>query len=314
MGTRISVVVPVYNEEKNIPVLYEELISVLTTVNEDYEILFIDDGSSDSTFGELSKLNFQNPRVKIIKFRKNLGKSTALNAAFRHAKGDIIVTMDGDLQDNPKDIPLFIAKIHEGFDLVSGWKNPRLDPFTKRAPSLIYNALVRLVTGIDLHDFNCGFKAYKKNVAENLRLYGEMHRYIPALAAWNGYSIAEIIINHRPRQFGTSKFHKSRIIKGLMDLITIQFLTKYASRPLHVFGVVGLTSVVLGMTTGMYLLFLKFFRGESIGERPLLVLSSLLILAGLQFICWGLIGEMIAYREIREENPDRYIESVLGGD
>ena len=313
MDTHISVVIPVYNEEKNVGILCEELISVLTTVNEDYEIFFIDDGSTDSTYRELSKLNSQNHRVKIIKFRKNFGKSTALNVAFQQVKGDIVITMDGDLQDAPPDIPLFIAKIHEGFDLVSGWKNPRSDPFTKRGPSLIFNAFTRLLTGIDLHDFNCGFKAYKKNVVKNLRLYGEMHRYIPALAAWNGYSIAEIIINHRPRQFGTSKYHKSRIIKGLMDLITIKFLTNYASRPLHVFGVAGLTSVVLGVAIGTYLLFLKFFQGESIGERPLLLLSFLLILAGFQFICWGLLGEMIAYQEMREENPDRYIESILDG-
>jgi glycosyltransferase involved in cell wall biosynthesis len=311
METYISVIIPVYNEEGNIRLLYNELYPVLTAINQEYEILFIDDGSSDTTFRELSALVSLNHRVKILKFRKNFGKSAALNAAFHYATGGIVITMDGDLQDDSQEIPRFIAKINEGFDLVSGWRSPRNDPWGKRVPSQIFNTLTRLITRVDLHDVNCGFKAYKKEVVKNLRLYGEMHRYIPALVAWNGYTITEIIIRHRRRQSGKSKYRISRIIKGLMDLIAVKFLTNYASRPLHVFGAAGIASLFAGTAIGIYLLFLKFLRDEAIGERPLLLLASLLIFVGFQFVSLGLLGEMMAYRQMSEENPDRYIESVL---
>lgn len=310
----LSIIIPFYNEEKNIGPLYRELSAVLETSGFEYEIFFVDDGSTDSTFQELLKLRQENVRISIIKFRKNFGKSAVLNTAFYHAKGEFLITLDGDLQDDPKEIPRFIAKIVEGFDLVSGWKYPRKDPITKTIPSLIFNRLTCFITGVHLHDFNCGFKAYRSKVVKNIHLYGEMHRYIPVLAAWDGYTVTEIEINHRPRRFGVSKYHASRIMKGLFDLVTIKFLTKYASRPLHFFGIIGSVSVIIGTLIGIYLVFLKIFENASIGERPLLLLSVLLILVGFQFISLGLIGEMIVFRETREENPDRYIETIVYND
>ena len=254
----------------------------------------------------------QDSQIKIIKFRKNFGKSTALDVAFHYAKGKIIITMDGDLQDDPDEIPRFLTRIEEGFDLVSGWKYPRYDPFTKTIPSKIFNKITCLFTGLDLHDFNCGFKAYKRIVIKNVRLYGEMHRYIPALASWKGFKITEMKIRHHSRKSGKSKYGFSRLIKGLLDLITVKFLTNYASRPLHVFGFAGFVSLFAGLITGIYLVLQKYTENIQIGERPLLLLSILLTIIGLQFISMGLIGEMLTFREMQEQNPDQYIEMFVG--
>jgi glycosyltransferase involved in cell wall biosynthesis len=305
-------IIPVYNEEKNIEPLYRKLSVVLETNGYDYEIIFIDDGSTDSTFRELSKLRAENARIVIIKFRKNFGKATALDTAFHYAKGELLITMDGDLQDDPTEIPRFVAKIGEGFDLVSGWKYPRQDPITKILPSWFFNNLTSFITGVNLHDFNCGFKAYRKDVVKNLHLYGEMHRYIPALISWRGYKISEIQIQHHPRSSGRSKYGFSRLISGVLDLITVKFLTEYSSRPLHVFGLPGLLSFFIGFCISVYLVMEKYFYNVLIGERPLLLLSVLLILLGLQFISLGLIGEMITFRTIREQPADSYIEKILG--
>jgi glycosyltransferase involved in cell wall biosynthesis len=310
----LSVVIPLNNEEGSIGTLYQKLSGQLQQIQRRYELILVDDGSTDSTFEKISLLQLQDPSIKIIKFRKNFGKSTALNVAFRHAKGQIIITMDGDLQDDPDEIPKFIAKIEEGFDLVSGWKYPRCDPVTKKIPSLFFNVLTCILTGVNLHDFNCGFKAYRKMVVKNLQLYGEMHRYIPALAAWNGFKIAEIRIKHHPRRSGKSKFGVSRLIKGLLDLITVKFITDYSSRPLHIFGLPGFVSLFVGIIIGIYLVLQKYTENILIGERPLLLLSVLLIMIGLQFISLGLIGEMLTFREMREQNPDLYIETFLGED
>jgi glycosyltransferase involved in cell wall biosynthesis len=307
----LSVIIPVNNEEGNIVPLYQKLHGQLEQMRKSYEIIIVDDGSTDSTFEKISLLHDQDPRVKIIKFRKNFGKSTALNVTFRYAEGQIIITMDGDLQDDPEEIPQFLAKIEEGFDLVSGWKYPRFDPLTKTIPSRFFNKLTCLITGVDLHDFNCGFKAYKRVVIKNIQLYGEMHRYIPALADWNGFKIAEIKIRHHPRQSGTSKYGFSRLIKGLLDLITVKFLTSYASRPLHVFGVPGIISFLAGTVIGLYLILLKYLENAPLGERPLLMLAVLLIVLGFQFVSLGLLGEMIAFRNIQDQKMDPFIELVL---
>ena len=307
----LSIIIPLNNEEDNIVPLYQKLYEQLLLIQRSYEIIIVDDGSTDSTFEKITQLHTQDPSIKIIKFRKNFGKSTALNVAFHYAKGQIIVTMDGDLQDDPEEIPKFLAKIEDGFDLVSGWKYPRLDPFTKTIPSKFFNKLTCLFTGVDLHDFNCGFKAYKRVVVKNIQLYGEMHRYIPALAAWNGFKITEIKIKHHPRHSGKSKYGFSRLIKGLLDLITVKFLTNYASRPLHVFGVPGIISFFVGIAIGLYLVMLKFLENAQLSERPLLMLSILLIVIGFQFVSLGLLGEMIAFRDVRDQKIDQFIELLI---
>lgn len=307
----LSIVIPVYNESDNIITLLDEIQAVLAD-QKNYEIIIVDDGSTDSTFSLLIKNQNLYPQLTIIKLRKNFGKATAFNTAFKFVHSEIVITMDGDLQDDPKEIPQFIAKIEEGYDLVSGWKYPRNDPLSKILPSKIFNHLTRIITGVNIHDFNCGYKAYKKIVLENIDLYGEMHRYIPALAAWNGFKISEIKINHRPRRFGRSKFDASRLFRGLLDLITVKFLTNYSSRPLHIFGLLGIISLLAGFIIGIYLLILKYFQNVAIGDRPLLLLAVLLIFIGLQFVSMGLLGEMITLKEHRDLKVDHYIETVIG--
>lgn len=308
----LTLIIPLHNEEDNILPLYGNLSDQLHLVGRTYEIILVDDGSTDTSLAKILGIQAQDPHIKIIKLRKNFGKSTALNVAFRAARGGIIITMDGDCQDDPAEIPHFLAKINEGFDLVSGWKYPRQDPWTKTVPSKFFNTLTALFTGVALHDFNCGFKAYRRIVIQNIRLYGEMHRYIPALASWKGFSITEIPVRHYPRHTGRSKYGSSRLIKGVLDLITVKFLTRYASRPLHVFGLPGFLALFCGVVTGTYLVWQKYRHNIEIGERPLLQLAVLLVLIGLQFISLGLIGEMLAFREMREENPDQYIETMVG--
>jgi len=312
--TEISIVIAVYNEEGNIKELHTKLNNVLPAITENYEILFVDDGSTDNSFAILKELNREDKRIKVLKLKRNFGKSIALNTAFRYAKGNIIVTLDGDLQDDPEEIPNFIEKIEDGYDLVVGWKYPRNDPITKKIPSKIFNRLTRLLSGVDIHDFNCGYKAFKRKTLEDICLYGEMHRYIPVLIAYQGFRIAEIKVKHHPRKYGKSKYGVSRIIKGFLDLITVKFLTGYATRPLHVFGIPGILSLLLGFLIGLYLAVLKYWKGMGIGDRPLLLLSILLIILGLQFISIGLLGEMITFQEMnrdKREDIERYIEKVV---
>ena len=310
----ISIVIPAYNEEGTIKELHTRLTAVVSTITENYEILFVDDGSTDNSLGILKEINREDRRVKVIKLRRNFGKSIALNTAFGYAKGEIILTMDGDLQDDPDEILTFIDKIDEGYDLVVGWKNPRKDPVTKKIPSQIFNRLTGRLMGVDLHDFNCGYKAFKRKTLENVYLYGEMHRYIPVLIAWQGFKIAEIQVEHHPRESGTSKYGAYRIIKGFLDLITVKFLTGYVTRPLHIFGIPGILSFLAGFFIGLYLVVLKYWKGMSLSDRPLLLLSILLIILGLQFISIGLLGEMITFQEVKREkrgDVGRYIELVL---
>ena len=315
MPKKITVVIPVFNEMENIPILVERLKRILEGNGSDWEILFVDDGSTDNTFQILDEVADKNESISIIKLKRNFGKSVALNTAFGYAKGDMIITMDGDLQDDPEEIPKFIEKIEDGYDLVVGWKYPRNDPITKKIPSKLFNRLTRMLMGVDIHDFNCGYKAFKSKTLEDICLYGEMHRYIPVLIAWQGFRIAEIKVKHHPRKYGKSKYGASRIIKGFLDLITVKFLTDYSTRPLHIFGIAGILSFLAGFFIGLYLAVLKYCKEVGIGDRPLLLLSVLLIILGLQFISIGLLGEMIAFQEVKREkreNVEGYIEEVVG--
>lgn len=291
----LSIVIPVHNEEKNVEELHEKLIKVLSSLKKNHEIIFVDDGSTDNTFEVLRNLyNSQHDGVlKVIRFRRNFGKSAALSAGFKLADGNIIITMDGDLQDDPTEIPNFIEKLNEDYDLIVGWKFNRKDPLSKKIPSKIFNKLTSTLSGLSLHDFDCGFKTYRKEVVKNLRIYGELHRYIPALVHWMGYRVGEIKVKHHPRRFGKTKYGASRLIKGFLDLITVTFLTQYTKRPLHLFGVLGLSSSFVSFILGLYLLYVKYGLGLKIGDRPLLLLVILLVILGIQLISIGLLGEMI---------------------
>jgi glycosyltransferase involved in cell wall biosynthesis len=291
----LSIVIPVHNEEKNVEELHEKLIKVLSSLKKNHEIIFVDDGSTDNTFEVLRNLyNSQHDGVlKVIRFRRNFGKSAALSAGFKLADGNIIITMDGDLQDDPTEIPNFIEKRNEDYDLIVGWKFNRKDPLSKKIPSKIFNKLTSTLSGLSLHDFDCGFKTYRKEVVKNLRIYGELHRYIPALVHWMGYRVGEIKVKHHPRRFGKTKYGASRLIKGFLDLITVTFLTQYTKRPLHLFGVLGLSSSFVSFILGLYLLYVKYGLGLKIGDRPLLLLVILLVILGIQLISIGLLGEMI---------------------
>jgi len=300
----ISVVIPEYNEEKNIKPLYAKLKQALGEgeANIGYEIIFVDDGSTDNTFKVLKELHEKDSSVKIIKFRKNFGQSAAISAGFDYSKGDVIITMDGDLQNDPEDIPKLFKKIGEGYDIVSGWRADRKDPFfTKKMPSKFSNWLASKLTGVKLHDFGCTLKAYRREVVENINLYGEMHRYIPALASWVGISIAEVKVRHHPRQHGKSKYGITRLMRGMLDLITVKFLLSYSTRPLQLFGIPGIISLFIGFVIGAYLTIERLVFGMSIANRPLLLLAVLLVFLGVQFITIGLLGEIITriYYEVQ---------------
>ncbi len=290
---QLSVVVPLLDEQGSVVELHRQLTPVLDELDLASEILFVDDGSSDGTFEELEGLHGLDPRVRVIALRRHFGKTAALVAGFREARGEIVITMDGDLQDDPAEIPRFLALLRQGYDLVVGWKRERHDPPTKTVPSKIFNAVVRAASGITLHDFNCGFKAYRRAVLDDLRLYGDMHRFVPVMAAWKGYRVAEIEVHHRERRFGRSKFGAGRVMAGVIDLIRVLFLTRYMQKPLSLFGTTGLVLFLLGVVGGIYLAVLKLM-GQSIGvsHLPLLFLTVMLILFGTILLAIGLIGEM----------------------
>jgi glycosyltransferase involved in cell wall biosynthesis len=288
----ISVIIPVLNEEQNVGRLYELLREVLKHITLNYEIIFIDDGSIDRTYEVLKHINKIDNKVKVIKFRRNFGKAAALSVGFNETDSKFVVTMDGDLQDDPREIPRFIIKLNEGYDMISGWKIRRKDPLTKTIPSKFFNWLTTVITGVKVHDSNCGFKAYKGDVVKNIKLYGELHRYIPALAYWQGYKIGEVAVRHHPRKFGKSKYGVERLLRGFLDLITVKYITTYTKRPLHFFGNIGILSFILGFIIGFYL-FIQWLMGVGIGKRPLLMLAILIMFVGIQFISIGLIGEMI---------------------
>lgn len=310
--SKISLVIPAFNEAASLPKLYKELVLELEKLESDYEIIFVDDGSRDNTQKVLEQLFQKNKdHVKVIQFRNNFGKAAALRAGFEMATGDIIITLDADLQDDPAEIGRFIKKIDEGFDLVSGWKQNRQDSFIKNNTSKIFNFVTNLISRKKLHDFNCGFKAYRVEVAKGLNLYGELHRYIPVIAASQGYKVTETQISHRKREFGKTKYGQIRFIHGFLDLITVLFITKFRARPLHLFGYLGLGFFTLGFLIGIYLTFIKFIGHQSIGNRPLLLFSVMLMIMGVQIGVTGLVGEHITTL-IHKRDPNYVIKSVLG--
>lgn len=307
---KISVIIPVRNEEENVEELYTRISDLLKVTKYHHEIIFIDDGSTDNTFNILNELHENDEDVKVIKFRRNFGKSAALSTGFRHANGDIVITMDGDLQDCPEEIPKFIETMGDGYDVIVGWRFHRKDPILKIITSKIFNKLTSLLTGVQVHDFNCGFKAFRKEVVKNIDIHGELHRYIPAIAHWKGYRVSEIKVKHLPRVRGKSKYGIFRIMRGFLDLITTKFLMTYGNRPLHIFGSIGLLTFLLGFVICLYLTFL-WMLGMSIGDRPLLMLGVLLIMSGIQLISIGLIGEMIVSTHQKHEYDKSYIETIL---
>lgn len=291
---KLSFVIPVLNEHESLNQLYHEIVANCT--GHGYEIIFIDDGSTDSSFETMQALAKMDKQVMIIRFRRNFGKAAALQAGFNLASGEVVFTLDADLQDNPKEIPRFIAKLDEGFDLVSGWKQHRHDPLHKVLPSKLFNYVTARTFSLKLKDYNCGFKAYRNPLEKELLLYGEMHRYIPALANSMGYRVGEIAVEHRARQFGQSKYGWERYLRGFFDLLTVKMITQYIKSPLYLFGRIGITSSFLGLLITVYLAGLKLFFGQPLSNRPLLFLGILLILGGLQFISLGLISELIINR------------------
>lgn len=305
---QITFIIPAKDEEKSILPLYVEIISEVKKLNKTYEVIYIDDGSSDSTYSEMIKITKIDKNVKVIKHRGNFGKSTALQNGFDRCLGEIIITMDADLQDDPKEIQNFIKKIEEGYDLVSGWKKKRNDPISKIIPSRIINFAIRTLTSLKIHDINCGFKAYKKEVVKNLNIYGDLYRFIPILANRKGFKITEIVINHRSRIHGKSKYGWRRFISGFLDLLTVFFLIRYLKRPGHFFGTFGLASLFLGTLIGTYITYLRITTGGINFHYPLLFLGVLLIILGVQFVMTGLLGEMILFFQ-KKEDPSSYIDS-----
>ena len=298
----LSVVVPLLNEAESLPDLYVALDDTLSRHAEGCELIFVDDGSSDDSFQVLQGLRRKDERVKIIQLRGNQGKATALAVGFREAQGEVIITLDADLQDDPKEIPKFLAKLEEGYDLVSGWKVRRQDPWTRRFLSAIFNRVTALITGLRIHDFNCGFKAYRRAVIGELRLHGELHRFIPALASWRGFGVAEIEVEHHPRRYGRSKYGMERIPWGFFDLLTVIMLTRYTTKPLHLFGLLGLFLGFAGFAIIGYLS-LGWFLGKWIGTRPLFLVGALLMIAGIQLVSFGLVAEMIVYSSAAQSDP-----------
>jgi glycosyltransferase involved in cell wall biosynthesis len=289
----ISVVVPVHDEERSVALLHEELAAALDPLDADWEVVFVDDGSTDGTFGALTRLHAAHDEVRVIRLRRNFGKAAALQAGFEHAGGDVVVTIDGDLQDDPAEIPRLLAKLEEGFDLVSGWKTKRRDPLSRRIPSRIFNGVTCRLSGLRLHDLNCGLKAYRAEVLHGLRIYGELHRFIPVLAHYRGFRVAELPVNHRPREHGRSRYGLERYFRGFLDLLTVTFMGRYRQRPLHLFGGLGLLLGALGVLLLAYLTVLKLV-GEAIGHRPLLTLGVLLVVVGVQLVSLGLVSELVA--------------------
>ncbi|HXG03911.1 MAG TPA: glycosyltransferase family 2 protein [Candidatus Binatia bacterium] len=312
----ISVVIPAYNEAENLRPLYDEVTAVLRRLGRSAEIIVVDDGSTDGTSALLADLCRRDPLLTGIRLSRNFGQTAALAAGIAHARGEIIVTLDGDLQNDPADIPRLVAKIEEGYDLVNGWRVDRQDTYvTRRLPSRLANWLISFTTNVKLHDYGCTLKAFRGTLAHSLRLYGEMHRFIPALAGDLGAAITELAVNHRPRIRGTSKYGLSRTVRVLLDLVTVKFLTSYLTRPIHVFGVPGIAAAATGGLLTLYLGLERLFFGVGLADRPILLLAILLVLVGVQFIALGLLGEMLArlYHE-SQSKPVYVVREVLGVD
>ncbi|MCK4352992.1 glycosyltransferase family 2 protein [candidate division WOR-3 bacterium] len=300
----ISCVIPVFNEEENVLSLYKALKSVLDGLNRSYEIIFIDDGSTDSTFDKLKAI----PEIKVIQFTKNFGQTQAIQAGFDNANGDIIITLDGDLQNDPNDIPKLIDKLNEGYDIVSGWRKKRRDPISKKIPSFIANKVIVSLTKVRLHDFGCTLKAYRKTILNGLKLYGEMHRFIPAILSFKGARITELEVNHKPRKFGTPKYGLSRTPRVILDVIAVRFFLSSASSPIQLIGLWGIISIIVALISGIITIIMKIGpRKVDITGNPLLYLTILLIIIGIQFIILGLLGEIISRTYYESQNKPTYV-------
>ena len=310
----VSFVIPVYNEVDNVEPLFTEVSAALDASGREAEVLLVDDGSTDGTQKKLRELPGRDPRFRVVLFRRNFGQTAAMSAGFDHARGDVIVAMDGDLQNDPADLELLMGKIEgEGFDIVSGWRKSRKDALiSRKLPSWIANGLIGKITGVRLHDYGCSLKAYRAEVLKNVRLYGEMHRFIPALASWVGASITEVPVNHRARTRGTSKYGISRTIRVFLDLITVKFLLSFSTRPLQIFGIWGLAMFGGGSLVSLWLTYLKIFHGEQLSNRPLLMLGVLMILMGVQLISMGLLAE-ISIRTYHEsqQKPTYVVREII---
>lgn len=298
---KVSIVVPLLNEAESILMLSNEIKKSLKSIMISYEVIFVDDGSTDKSLQIIKDICRQDKRCRFISFNKNYGKSAALQMGFKETTGEVIITMDADLQDDPNEIPALIRKIEEGFDLVSGWKKVRHDPFIKKTSSKFFNFVTGLMSGIKIHDFNCGLKAYKRSVIENMHVYGELHRYMPVLASWNGFKVGEIPVKHHPRRYGKTKFGISRFFKGFIDLLTVYFTTRYIKRPMHFFGFLGALSFFVGIIVNGYLAFSKLYSNQPLSNRPLLFLGMLLIIVGVQFFSVGLLGEMMVHNSMDDK-------------
>ena len=308
MALDLSVVIPLFNEEPNVGELYRELSKTLTDWHGTYEIILVDDGSTDGTFAHLQRIQAADASVRVIRLRRNFGQTAAFVAGFDHARGRLIVTLDGDLQNDPGDIPAMIDKLNEGHDIVCGWRRNRKDPWLTRVlVSNVANGIISWTTGVHLHDYGCSLKAFRSEVVRSLRLYGEMHRFIPAIASEQGVGIAELVVNHRPRRSGTSKYGLSRIVRVLLDLFTVKFLVSYSTRPLQMFGPPGLIMGVAGVAIVGYLGYVRLFAGQAIGDRPLLLLGILMVFAGIQLVTLGLLAELQARTYHESQNKPIYV-------
>ncbi len=319
-GVEVSVVVPLLNEQDNIRALYEQITQTLAGKYE-YEVIFIDDGSTDNSFTVLAGLQKSDAKVRVIRFRKNFGQTAALSAGFDHSRGKIIIAIDADLQNDPADIPRMIEKLHEGFDVVSGWREKRHDnAVTRLLPSKIANWLIAKITGVELHDFGCTLKAYRREILEQINLYGEMHRFIPALASWSGARICEMAVNHRPRTAGVAKYGIGRTLKVVLDLITIKFLGSFSTKPIYIFGGLGLITALGSLIGGLMVLYQKFISGLPMNRNPLLVLTAMMVTATIQFILMGLIAELLVRTYHESQNRPTYVikeileSPLIGGD
>ncbi|RLE03293.1 MAG: glycosyltransferase [Candidatus Aminicenantes bacterium] len=309
----LSIVVPVYNEEPSLKELHQEISSVCQAMGRPYEIIYVDDGSTDNSFERLREIQQQDSRVRVIRLRKNFGQTAALSAGFDYARGEIIISLDADLQNDPRDFPRLLEKLEKGYDLVNGWRKKRRDPLlTRRIPSMVANWLISLITGVKLHDYGCTLKAFHREVVDNIKLYGELHRFIPAIASHIGVNITEIPVNHRHRKYGRSKYSLWRFFKVILDLLTVKFLLSYSTRPLQIFGTFGLVSGVIGGALGLYLTYLRLIVKQGISNRPLLLLAILLIVIGIQFISIGLLAELLVrtYHESSEKKI-YYVREII---
>ena len=314
LNETLSILIPVYNEEGNLSLLYEKLMTALKKAGRPYEVIFVDDGSSDGTMEILLDLREKNPNVKIVSFSRNFGQTAALSAGIDVSKGDILIPMDGDLQTDPEDILPLLQKIEEGYDVVSGWRKDRKDPLlTRRLPSILANKIISWIGGVHLHDYGCTLKAYKRDILKNIKLYGEMHRFIPIYARWIGARVSEIPVRHFPRGSGSSKYGISRIFKVILDLMVVKFLLSYSQKPIYVFGGMGLLMILGAFLAGLYAIYLKYFRGTSFILTPLPLLCVFLLLSGLLSILMGFLAEILTRTYYESQGKPTYqIKEMIG--